>query len=96
MLDFWGAALRSPKAPILDEKKDEPWLVTESIPYGGDAVETLVVDIGLDIPTGVGELLQKEDMRLQRSIPHQELQSQKESQERGGNETTKVGLSFLG
>ena len=40
---------------------NEPWLVTESLPFGKDVDPTLLVDLTGDLPAEVGLMLQKQE-----------------------------------
>lgn len=42
------------------DHKEQVWLVTDSLPYGGDVDQTVPMQLGDDIPSGVGVLLAKE------------------------------------
>ena len=66
------------------EVEKESWLVTESLPFGSDVDQTLPMEVGDDLPVGVGVMLQKED-KLQKEAEHVDSEPHDPGSPLGGN-----------
>ena len=64
----WRSKNETEKEVEAEDHQKETWLVTESLPYGHDAAETLPMDLGSAIPTTVGVLLKKEETIKEQNI----------------------------
>ena len=59
----WACAFAKLRSPEETEVVDKTWVVNESLPFGGDAANTLVYEINEnEIPADVASGLKKEDL----------------------------------